>query len=116
MPAFYMDHQFRAAITHGHRHRGVDVLTAYEDARARDADEVLLLRATSLNRVLVTHDQAFLDLATHWQMTGREFSGIAFSVQKSIDVRVAIEYLELIAHCMSDDEMRNRIEYTPSKR
>jgi hypothetical protein len=115
MLAFYMDHQFRASVTRGLRLRNIDVLTALEDGTAEIADDLLLARAADLGRILVTHDQGLLALAAEWQTIGREFAGIAFAVQKSLEVGKAIEYLELIAHVMSADEMRNRVEYIPAR-
>lgn len=79
------------------------------------ADNLLLARATELGRVLVTHDKGFLQLAADWQSKSKEFAGIVFAVQKSLDIGNAIEYLELIAHVMSPDEMRNRVEYIPAR-
>jgi hypothetical protein len=113
MLAFYMDHQFRAAVTRGLRSRKINVLTAYQDGFDRHPDDLLLSRAAELGHVLVTHDKGFLHIAAEWLASGREFSGIAFAVQKSIDVGKTIEYLELMAHVMSPDEMRNHVEYIP---
>jgi hypothetical protein len=115
MLAFYMDHQFRAGITHGLRSRNIDVLTAYEDGFDRQPDDLLLSRVAELGRVLVTHDKGFLHMAAEWLASGREFPGIAFAIQKSIDVGKTIEYLELIAHTMSSDEMRSHVEYIPAR-
>jgi hypothetical protein len=116
MLAFYMDHQFRAGVTHGLRRRNIDVLTAHQDGMETLADYMLLARATELGRVLVTHDKGFLQLAADWQLNSKEFAGIVFAVQKSLDIGNAIEYLELIAHVMTPGEMRNRVEYLPTHR
>jgi hypothetical protein len=115
MLAFYMDHQFRAAVTRGLRQRNVNVITALDDGAEELADELVLARATELSRILVTHDKGFLQLAAEWQTEGREFRGIAFAVQRTLNVGQAIEYLELIAHVMSADEMRNHVEYIPAR-
>jgi hypothetical protein len=114
MLAFYIDHQFRAAVVRGLRARGIDVLTAFEDGAERYDDESLLVRATELGRILVTHDNGFLGRAAEWQQSNSEFAGIAFTAQVPIDIGYVIEYLELIAHAMSADEMRNRVEYIPA--
>ena len=47
--AFYLDHHVPQAITVGLRLRGVDVITAYEDASHELADTALLDRATTLS-------------------------------------------------------------------
>jgi hypothetical protein len=111
MLAFYMDHQVRAEITRGLRHRGIDVLTAYEDGRADSADSDLLDRAASLHRVFVSQDHDLLRLAQHRQRMSIPFSGIAFLEQDRIKIGKAIEYLELMTHAMTDVEMNGRVEY-----
>jgi predicted nuclease of predicted toxin-antitoxin system len=60
MLAFLMDHHIRAEITDGLRRRGIDVLTALEDGRSRLDDSGLLLRATALDRILVSQDRDLL--------------------------------------------------------
>jgi hypothetical protein len=114
MLAYYMDHQFPATVTRELRRRGVDVLTALEDGTATLDDELLLARATVLNRVVVTHDKGFLRLAGRWQWDLRDFPGVVFAVQRSFDIGNAIANLELIAHVMTPAEMRCRVEYLPS--
>lgn len=76
MLAFYFDHHIPSAIAKGLAGRGIDVLTAGKDGRARFADEPLLARATELNRILVTLDKGFHRLAKRWRAAGRDFAGI----------------------------------------
>lgn len=115
MLAFYLDHQIPASLARGLRHRNIDVLTASGDGTDRLADDLLLARATYLNRVLVTHDKDFLHLASDWNIASREFTGIVFVAQTTLHVGKAIEYLELIAVAMSPAEIRNRVEYIPAR-
>jgi hypothetical protein len=115
MLAFYMDHQFRASVTRELRQRGVDVLTAFEDSHHEIDDESLLARATELGRLLVTHDKGFLRIGVHWQGIPREFAGLVFATQERIDIGRTVDYLECIARILIPDEMRNRIEYVPSR-
>jgi hypothetical protein len=115
MLAFLMDHQIHMAITEGLRQRGIDVLTAFEDDRAEADDEELLERAAFLERVFVSQDQDLLRITNAWQRARREFSGVAFGIQKDLDIGGTIEYLELIAHTMSADDMRNHVEYIPAR-
>ncbi len=49
-----MAHNVHRAITRGVRLRGVDVLNADEDESHALPDDELLMRATSLSRVLVS--------------------------------------------------------------
>jgi hypothetical protein len=114
MLAFYMDHQFRASITKGLRARGIDVLTALDDGAATLDDERILHRATELRRVLATHDKGFLRIARQWQQSDQQFSGIVFGPQERVNIGRIIEYLELVAHTIQADEIRNRVEYIPA--
>jgi hypothetical protein len=113
MLSFYMDQHIRIAITHGLRRRGIQVLTAHEDGAATLGDDDLLQRATSLGHVLVTQDQDFLEITADWQRSSREFVGLLFAIQELVDIGRMIEYLELVAHIMSPEEMRNQVEYIP---
>lgn len=108
-----MDHHVPSAITAGLRRRGVDVITADEDGSAKLADDLLLGRAMSLNRVLFSQDQDFLAIA-HQRMAMRvDFSGLLFAHQLAISIGQAVRDLELAAKVLDPDDMRNREEYLP---
>ena len=115
MWAFLMDQHIHLAITEGLRRRGIDVLTAFEDDRADADDEVLLHRATDLNRIFVSQDQDLLRITAEWRRAGRPFAGVAFAIQQDIDIGHTIEYLELIAHAMLPEEVLNGVMYIPSR-
>jgi len=110
---FYMDHQVHGAITRGLRRRGVIVTTADEDGASRCDDEVLLTRATTLGRVLVTYDSDFLRITTRWLADGRSFHGMVFIYQGRTTVRHAIDDLVLISDLCSPQDMHDHIEYLP---
>ncbi len=114
MLAFLMDQHIHLAITKGLRQRGIDVLTAFEDDRADADDEELLERATFLERIFVSQDQDLLQITSAWRRAGQDFTGVAFGIQEKLNIGRTIEYLELIAHAMSAEEMRNRVEYIPA--
>jgi hypothetical protein len=103
------------SITDGLRRRAVDVITAFEDGRGQEVDEALLERATLLDRILVSQDDDFLRIATLWQRESRDFAGIAYAIQQHIDIGGTIEYLELIALLKTAEEMRNTVEYIPTR-
>lgn len=111
--ALYFDHQVHVAISNGLSQRGIDVVTAFEDGCAQLADEDLLVRVTELGRILFTQDDDFPSIAQDWLTAEREFSGIVYSHQLSITVGKAIADLELIAHVMTPEEMRNRLVFIP---
>ena len=84
-------------------------------SRAEADDGELLERATELGRIFVSQDQDLLRITKEWQRVGQEFAGVAFAIQHDLDIGGTIEYLELIAHVMLPDEMRNRVEYVPAR-
>jgi Domain of unknown function (DUF5615) len=115
MLSFYMDHHVHRSITEGLRRRGINVVTAFDDGRHEDEDEALLERAVELERIIVSQDDDLLKIATHWQRSSRGFPGVVYAIQQHIDIGGTIEYLELIAHLKTADEMRNSIEYVPTR-
>ena len=111
--SYYMDHHVSAAVTQGLRRRGIDVLTAMEDAANRMEDTDLLTRASSLGRILYTQDRDFLRIATEWQSEQRHFAGLIYGHQLKVSIGRAVEDLEVIAHAASAEEMENQVEYLP---
>src|SRR5260370_13840260 len=61
--------------------RGVDVRTAQEDGTAELPDDLLLDRATALNRALFTRDGDLLAEAKKRQQAGRFFAGVIYAHQ-----------------------------------
>jgi hypothetical protein len=108
-----MDHHVPKAITEGLRRRGVDVLTAGEDAAATLADELLLERATQQGRTLFSQDEDLLAIAHQWLAVGREFAGLVYAHQQKITVGQAVTDLELIAKALDARDIRDRIEFIP---
>src|SRR6478609_3239840 len=113
MLSYYMDHNVHAAITAGLRHRGVDCLTALEDSMDSADDAQILLRALAADRVLFTHDDDLLVIASAWLADGRDFSGLIYGAQQGVTIGGAIADLQLIAELLTSSDMRNRIEYLP---
>lgn len=109
----YMDEHVPSAITAGLRKRGVDVLTAQEDGRDGEDDDVLLSRATELGRVLFSQDRDLLREATARQRRGQFFAGVAYADQLGITIGKAIDALELLAVTSEVRDMANSIEYLP---
>ncbi len=108
-----MDHHVPAAVSEGLRQRGVDVLTAHEDRSAEVDDDLLLQRATELNRALYTQDDDFLVIAGQWLEMARPFAGLIFARQLGVTIGQAIEDLELIAKASQDDDLRKRVYFLP---
>lgn len=100
-------------MSRGLRLRGVDIITAFEDGNAALDDELLLERAGSLGRVLVTQDEDFLIIGSERQMGGREFRGIVYAHRLRIGIGRFISDLELIAKTCEPSQLRSHIEHLP---
>ena len=111
--ALYMDVHVNGAITEQLEVRKVDVITAQDDGRGEEDDEILLERATALGRVVFTQDEDFLAIADAWQKQGREFSGVVYGHQLRVSPGSCVRDLELIAKCYEPSDMINRVEYLP---
>ncbi len=111
--AVYMDVHVHRAITTGLRLRGVDVLTAQEDGHRTAVDDILLDRATELQRVLFTQDEDLLAEAKQRQTRGIPFGGVIYAHQLRITIGRCVNDLELIAKAAGLEELANRVEYWP---
>jgi hypothetical protein len=95
--ALYFDVHVDHAIAGQLRLRQVDVLTAQEDGADRLSDELLLERAGTLTRPIVTHDIRFQALAEDWQRQGKPFCGLIFAHQMQVSIGQCVRDLEIIA-------------------
>ena len=111
----YFDVHVRRAVTVGLRIRGVDVLTAQEDAAGHLDDAALLNRASELGRLLFSQDEDLLREATRRQATGEEFAGVIYAHQLNVTIGQCIDDLELIAKVSDPDEGTGRLTYLPLK-
>lgn len=108
-----MDEHVHRAITAGLRLRGVDVLTAQEDGRSNIPDDVLLDRATELQRVLFSQDEDLLAEASRRQRAGIPFSGVIYAHQRRVTIGACVHDLELIAKSANLEDFTHRVEYLP---
>lgn len=108
-----MDVHVHRAITVGLRQRGVDVLTAQEDAADRFDDKALLNRASEIGRVLFTQDEDFLTETAQRQRSGESFGGVIFGRQSEVTIAQYIADLELLAKACQTEEMIDRLQYLP---
>lgn len=113
MTPLYLDVHVPAAIATDLRRRGVDALTAQEDGAARLADTDLLLRASSLGRVMFTQDLRFKALAEDWQRNARPFTGLVFGHQLYGSIGQYVRDLELIAKATNPADWIGKIEQLP---
>jgi len=111
--SLYADQHVRSEITEGLRRRGVEVLTAYIDGRAKADDSLILDRATELGRILFTQDDDFLAIAAERQRRGIRFTGIVYGHQLAVTIGQCIDDLELICRACGAEELENRVLYLP---
>ena len=111
--AFYFDHNMQTAVVTALRASGIDVLTAWEDQYDRHPDDDLLDRAKSLHRVVVTHDQDFLEIAGERLTRKEEFAGIVFCHLGRTSIGTMVSDLALIAEDAMYDELLNQITWVP---
>jgi len=111
--SLYMDEHVPRAISAGLRFRSVDVLTTQDDGRRHAPDDVLLDRASELQRVLFSQDEDLLAEATRRQREGIPFAGVIYVHQLGITIGTCIRDLELIAKAASHEDFTNRVEYLP---
>lgn len=111
--ALYMDEHVHRAISAGLRLRDVDVLTVQEDGRRNMPDDVLLDRATELQRVMFSQDEDLLAEAKRRQTDGVPFAGVVYAHQLRVTIGVCVRDLELIAKAADLEDLANRVEYLP---
>ena len=104
-----MDVHVPGAITTALRLRGIAVLTAQADGRARLSDPSMLDRAGELRRILVSQDHDLLPGASRRQREGNGFAGAVFTHQLRVPVGVAIEGQEILAKAGAPDDFRNQV-------
>jgi predicted nuclease of predicted toxin-antitoxin system len=91
----------------------VDALTAQEDGRRRTPDDLLLDRATALQRVLFSQDEDLLAEATRRQRDGILFAGVVYAHQLNVTIGVCVRDLELVAKAANPEDLVNRVLYLP---
>lgn len=104
--SFYLDEHIHRAVAEGLRHRGVDVLTAQEAARASLSDREQLTFALAERRVMVTMDSDFLTLADQRV----PHAGIAYANPRRT-VGDLIRALMLMSDVLTPEEMQNQVEF-----
>lgn len=103
---YFLDENFPEPVADGLRSRGVDLVTAQELGLRQTPDHVLLARATEDQRVVVTLDPDFLELA----QTTTDHWGIAFG-PKGRSFGQLLRSLMLIWDVYTAEEMRGQVEY-----
>ena len=102
---FYLDEHIPSAVAEGLRQRGIEVRTLVEmDRLAQDKEH--LAHARREGRVLVTHDDDFLRLASE----GASHAGIVY-VPRGRSIGDIVRGLVRIARASSKEDLRQQIRF-----
>ncbi len=104
----YADENVETSVIEGLRRRKVTVLSAVELGYSGKSDEFHLAHASDLQAVILTHDIDFLMMASRH---GIKHRGIIFAHSKNVSIGDCIRGIELIASVLTDQDMRNHIEF-----
>ena len=107
MIRLHLDESVRNAIAVGMRSRGADVTTTAEAGLLGASDEDHIAYALSEGRVIVTHDDDFLALAS----SGIEHAGICYCRQQKHSIGELLRTLLVVRECCSQDDMRGHVEF-----
>jgi predicted nuclease of predicted toxin-antitoxin system len=113
MIRLYADENVEGQIIKGLRSRGIDILTAEEDAHSQTADALILDRAGELGRVAFSRDQDFLREAKRRQLTGEPFAGVIYAHMGRVSIGDCIRDLELAALACAIEEFENTVWFLP---
>ena len=104
---FHLDEHVPDAVAEGLRRRGIDVTTTGEAGLSAAPDVAHLEFTRRTNRISFTEDDDFLALA----QSGLEHNGIVYGHQQAKTVGQIVEHLILIDGCLTEDDMRNHVEF-----
>lgn len=110
---FFFDEHVPKVAARALRKLGADVLTVVQAQRVTFPDDEQLRFATGEDRVVVTHDEDYTDLAADFTIRGEEFAGVAYCHPDKYKYQVGqlIFALGLIFTAATASEFRNHLEY-----
>lgn len=104
---FHLDENVKSAVARELRRRGIDVTTTIEAGLLSQSDELQLAFICEEKRVIMTHDNDFLTIAS----LNSEHPGIAYCKQGTHSIGQIIEALVLIYEVYTPEEMVGRVEF-----
>jgi len=110
-----IDHNFDQDILQGLYRRipNLDAVTAFDEGLSRTPDPELLAWAAENGRVLLTHDhQTMPGHVADRIVAGERVAGVVI-VPQLLQIRRAIDDLELIVMCSNEDEWENVVRRLP---
>lgn len=113
MIRLYADENVDDRIIRGLRHWGMHVATVVEAGMTGKPDPEQLSYAAQNGFVLLTSDQDFLGLHKQWAQEGISHAGIIYYSQFHVAIGTCIRGVKLIADLLTQEEMRNHLEFIP---
>lgn len=110
-----IDQNFDQDILRGLTHRipNLDAVTAYDMGLSAATDPELLAWAADNGRIIVTHDrQTMPDHVAGRITSGEKVAGVVIVPQR-LQIGRAIDDLEIIVMCSSEDEWENVVRHLP---
>lgn len=104
---FHLDENVNPVVALALRRFGIDVTTTVEANLRTSSDEEQLAYARQENRVIVTHDDDFLRLAT----ATANHPGIAYCHKEARTIGQIIAALRLIYGVLTPEEIQGSVEY-----
>jgi predicted nuclease of predicted toxin-antitoxin system len=104
---FHLDENVKSAVARELRRRSIDVTTTIEAGLLGQSDELQLAFICKQKRVIMTHDEDFLTIAS---LTSKH-PGIAYCKQGTRSIGQIIEALVLIYEVYVPEEMVGRVEF-----
>jgi len=104
---YHLDESVRTAIAVGLRSHGVDVTTTKDADLIGATDGEQLAFAASQQRVIVTHDDDFLVMASR----SVDHRGICYCHQQKYSIGELMRALLVVDECCSMDEMKGHVEF-----
>ena len=105
--AFYFDACVQVAIAKELKRSGSDAVTARDLDKLDDDDPSHLRRATEQNRVLVTYDDDFVEIAQQ----GEVHTGIVFVPTKYRRIGIVVKELRKFEAMFRPEHVRNLVWY-----
>lgn len=104
---FHLDENVDPVIAAALRRYGIDVTTTTEAELRTASDEVHLAFAIRESRVIVTHDDDFLRIASKHS----DHPGIAYCHLEARSIGEIIRSLQLVYDVLTPEEIRGHVEY-----
>jgi len=109
------DQNFNGRILNGlaRRQPAIDVLHVRDIDLSAAADPLILERAASEGRILLTHDRQTVPAFAYARVSAGEPMPGVFLVRKALPIGQATDEILLAVYCLSPDECRDIVKYFP---